>query len=209
MWTKSYVVSVGLITLAILAIGGLLWSSGTVELKPDSDSTVGALWYRGTDDAPVTIDVYPDFLCDICVDKELMVVQALADYPGRVRMVYHHYADPGFSEKLAEALEAAGEQGQFWEMHDRLILNVPTDMVALQAAASEVGLDTERFIEALDSGKFTERVQLAKQDATSAGVRYVAVFINGEEYTRNPGTLEDLYRAVDEKLERLGADAGG
>jgi protein-disulfide isomerase len=206
MWAKSYAISVGLITLAILAIGGLLWSSGTVELKPDSGSTVGALWYRGADDAPVTIDAYPDFECGICVEKESLVVQALADYPGRVRVVYHHYADSGFSETLAEALEAAGEQGKFWEMHDRFVQNVPADMAVLKAVAREVGLNTERFIEALDSGKFTAKVQLAKQEAISAGVQYVAVFINGREYPKSPGTLEDLYDAIDEELERLGTD---
>jgi len=205
VWTKSYVIGVGLITLAILAIGGLLWSSGTAELKPDSDNMVGLSWYRGVDDAPITVDVYPDFLCHICVEKELMVVQALADYPGRIRLVYHHYADPGYSEKLAEALEAAGEQGKFWKMHDRLIQNVPADMAALEAAAGEVGLDIKRFMEALDSGKFTEKVQLAKQEALSAGVRYVAIFINGREYPKSTSTLEDLYDAIDEELERLGA----
>ena len=208
MWTRSYVTSVTLITAVILAIGVVLWNSGTVELKPDSRGTAGLSWYRGADDAAVTVDVYPDFECYVCVEKEIMVVQALADYPGRLRMVYHHYADPGFSETLAESLEAAGEQGKFWEMHDRVIQNVPTDMAALRAAAGEVGLDIERFSAALDSGAFTEKVRRAREEAVSAGVKYVAIFINGKEYAESPGTLEDLYHAVDEELERLGADAG-
>ena len=208
MWTKSYYASLLLITLAILAIGGVLWNSGTVELKPDSDGAADASRWRGADDAPITIDAYPDFLCHICVEKELLLLQALADYPGRIRVVYHHYADPGFSEKLAEALEAAGEQGKFWEMHDRLIEHVPADMAALETAAGEVGLDTERFMEALNSGKFTEKVQLARQEAISAGVQYVAIFINGREYPKSPGTLEDLYDAIDKELARLGADVG-
>ena len=208
VWTKKYITSVALITVAILATGGLLWNSGRADLKPDFNATADASWYRGAEDAPITIDVYPDFECHICVEKELMVVQALVDYPGKIRMVYHHYADPGFSEKLAEALEAAGEQGKFWEMHDRLIRNVPSDIGQLQTVAEEIELDIGIFNEALERGQFTEKVRLAKQEATAAGVKYVSVFINGKEYQKNPGTLDDFYAAINDELERLDADVG-
>jgi len=208
MWTPKYIISVVLISVVILAIGGLLWNSGTVELSPDYNAMVNGSWYRGPDDAPITIDVYPDFLCDICIEKELMIVQALADYPGKIRMVYHHYADPGFSEKLAEALEAAGEQGKFWEMHDRFIQNVPSDINQLQLVAEEIGLEIREFNEVLESGRFNEKVRLAKQEAISAGVKYVSIFINRKEYQKNPGTLDDLYTAINKELERLGADVG-
>lgn len=208
MWTKNYIMSVALITVVILTIGGLLWNSSIVELKPDFTATTVTTWYRGDKEAPVTVDVYPDFECHICVEKELMVVQALADYSGKIRMVYHHYAAPGFSEKLAEALEAAGEQGKFWEMHDRFIQNVPSDINQLQVVAEEIGLDMRKFNEALDSGRFTEKVRLAKQEAILAGVKYVSVFINGKEYQKNPGMLDDLYTAINEELERLDTDVG-
>lgn len=207
MWTKKYIISVASITIVILAIGGLLWNGGTVELQSDLNATAVTPRYRGEEAATVIVDVYPDFECGICVEKERMVVQALADYPGQIRMVYHHYAYPGFSEKLAEALEAAGEQGKFWEMHDRFIQNVPSDINQLQTVAEEIGLDIEEFNEALESGQFTEKVRLAKQEAISAGVKYVSVFINGKEYQKNPGTLDDFYAAIDEELERLRINA--
>ena len=192
-----------LITVAILAIGGLLWNSSTVGLKPDFNATADASWCRGAEDAPIVIDVYPDFQCPICVDKELMVVQALSDYQGKIRMVYHHYPDTGLSEKLAEALEAAGEQGKFWELHDRIIQDVPDDMPALRALAKQIRLDMKQFNEALDTGKFTAKVRLDKQKAISAGVKHVAVFINGKLYEKSPGELIDLYQEIDEELRKV------
>ena len=122
-------------------------------------------------------------------------------------MVYHHYPSSDFGQKIAEALEAADEQGKFWELHDRLLEDVPDDMSELKACAAEIGLNMQRFSQALDSGEFRERVELARQEAISRGVEHVSVFINGREYQHSPGTLSDLRDAIDEELEKDGSDA--
>lgn len=202
MWTRGYVVTVFVITIAILTTGFSLWNSGTQRLTCTCEG-----WCRGADDAPITVDAYPDFLCPVCVDKQLLLVQALDLYPGQVRLIYHHYPCSAFSEKIAQALEAAGDQGKFWEMHDRIIQNVPDNMSELAAVAQDLALDMERFNEALDSGEFAEVVWRAKQQALSAGVSHVSVFINGKEYRRYPGTMQDLCSAIDQELER--PEAGG
>ncbi len=231
----KYTVSVIMITIVIMAIGGILWNSGTTELKPDKttelapDTTIESApdtttepapdtttepapdsvnsepitWQRGNQDAPITIDEYPDLGCHICIEKEVMVLQALNAYPGKIRVIHHHYAFSAFYEKLAEALEAAGEQGKFWEFHDRLIQNVPNDMPSLLALAEAVGLDMGRFNDALDSGKYTETVKKSKEEAIARGVKEVSMFINGKEYDKSPGTLEDLYNAIDNELAKL------
>ena len=151
--------------------------------------------------------MYPDFTCPICVEKERMVLEALDVDPDKVQMVYHHYPSSEFGQRIAEGLEAAGDQGMFWELHDRLLPDVPNDMSESMACAAEIGLDTQKFGEALDTGRFTETVELAKQEAISRGVKHVAVFINGREYEHDPGTLSDLCDAIDEELERDGSDA--
>jgi len=135
-----------------------------------------------------------------------MVLQALDIYPDKVKKAYHHYPSSEFGQIIAEALEAADEQGKFWELHDRLLADVPDDMSELEACAAELGLDTQKFGEALDTGRFTGKVDLAKQEAISRGVKHVAVFINGREYRHSPGTLSDLCDAIDEELERDGSD---
>jgi len=135
-----------------------------------------------------------------------MVLQALDIYPDQVEMVYHHYPSSEFGQIIAEALEAADEQGRFWDLHDRLLMDMPHDMSELEACAADTGLDMQRFGEALDTGRFTEAVELAKQVAVSRGVGHVAVFINGREYRHSPGTLSDLRDAIDEELESDASD---
>jgi len=199
------VISVALITIALLAIGGILWSMDD-DSQIIEDGGSNSEWFRGAKDAAITIDVYPDFDCSVGVEKECLVLEALDIYPDDVLMVYHHYPTSEFGQVIAEALEAAGEQGKFWEMHDRLSDGVPDDVTALKALAAEIGLDMQAFNEALDSGKFQEKVELAKEEAISRGVESVSVFINGREYQHYPGTLSDLRAAIEEELNRIGDD---
>jgi len=201
MWTTKYIASVGLITIALLVIAGTLWSKDEISLMPGAESD--SRFWRGDIDAPITIDAYPDFTCEICVEKERLALQALDIYPADVKMVYHPYPDSEFSWKLAEALEAAAEQGKFWELHDQYLAGVPGDMSQLKAYAQQIGLDMDKFEKALDTGTYRERVELAKQEAVSRGVTQVALFVNGMEYQYNPGAISDLRSAIDRELESL------
>lgn len=129
-------------------------------------------------------------------------------YPGQIRFEYHPYPYTKFGFTVAEALEAAGEQGKFWEMHNALIEDVPQNDVELQALAESVGLDMGTFNKALTSGKYREVIESAKQETKANGVNDVALFINGQEYQKYPGTFDDLCREIEAELERMGANGG-
>jgi predicted DsbA family dithiol-disulfide isomerase len=222
---KRYIISVGLITTLILTAGGFIWNSGTNELSSSIVPSVSP-WYQGEEGALVSIDMYTDFECSTCLKKERQALQAYYDFPGKIRLACHHFPGSENSIKIAEALEAAGEQGRFWEMHDRLIDDIPCDIAVLIAAvestvtdireftiahlvseAAELGLDMEKFNKALESGRFNEKVQMAKQDGISSGVQTVSLFINGKEFRAIRGTLDEFYAAITAELERLEKDA--
>ncbi len=59
MWNWKYIASVGIITVALLAIAAVLWIQDGVTLNPGTDSENE--YWRGAVDAVVTIDVYPEF----------------------------------------------------------------------------------------------------------------------------------------------------
>lgn len=208
MLTRGYLLSVTLITLAVLGAGALLWDDGRTSPSPGSSGAVDGVWQRGVGDAPVVIDVYPDFDCQVCLEKESLAGEALTLYPGEVRMVYHHFPNSELGEAAARALEAAGEQGRFWEMHDRLIAEMPLDAEGLRACAEGLGLDIGDYDGALASGGPAERVRAAKEAAEAEGIRHVSMFINGEEYVEYPPTLDGLCGAIDGELTRLETDGG-
>jgi protein-disulfide isomerase len=139
---------------------------------------------RGNPKAPVTIVMYSEFQCPFCsrVIPTLGELQAL--YPEDVRFVWRNLPLP-FHEAAglaAEAAMAAGEQGKFWPMYDRLFANQDRlDPPALLEHAKAVGLDVGKFKAALDSGKFRERVDADVALAKAANINGTPTFlINGE-----------------------------
>lgn len=138
------------------------------------------------------------------MEKEQLALQALTMYPDIVKLVYHHYPDDDFSYKLAESLEAAGEQDKFWEMHDRIMSDVPENIEEIINAAKEIEIgDIEKFAADLDSGVHTETVRDARVEAENHDVHDVSLFVNTREYQKYPGTIEDLIDLIDEELENL------
>ena len=72
---------------------------------------------RGPADAPVTIVEYGDFECPYCGQAEPIVRELLADF-GDVRYVWRHLPLADVhprAQMAAEAAEAAGSQGAFWQ----------------------------------------------------------------------------------------------
>jgi protein-disulfide isomerase len=73
--------------------------------------------------------------------------------------------------KAAEAAECAGEQGKFWEMHDRLFAH--QDQLTpdkLPGHAKELGLDMARFQPCLSSGKYAAEIQKSIAEGKKAGI---------------------------------------
>jgi protein-disulfide isomerase len=90
----------------------------------------------GSPEAPVTIDIYEDFLCPGCAEFEKLyheqLAQAAAD--GKARVVYHpvaildHYSDPaGYSTLAAGAAFCAAQAGIFPRFHDSLFAAQPAE----------------------------------------------------------------------------------
>lgn len=140
---------------------------------------------RGPDDAPVTIVEYGDFQCPYCGRAEPEVRMLLSDT--EVRFVWRHLplvdVHPA-ARMAAEAAEAAGAQGSFWEMHDILLANQdclePED---LNRYAAELGLDVERFESDITSGRHLARVMEDTGSADLSGVSGTPTFfINGRRH---------------------------
>src|SRR5919206_3595175 len=78
---------------------------------------------QGPATAPVTLVEYGDYECPYCGAAYPIVKEIQQRLGDRLRFVFRHFpittAHP-HAELAAEAAEAAGAQGKFWEMHDSL-----------------------------------------------------------------------------------------
>jgi Na+/H+ antiporter NhaA/predicted DsbA family dithiol-disulfide isomerase len=150
------------------------------EVDPDRDH------YRGPRDAPVTIVEYGDFECPYCGMAEPVVRELLGDF-GDVRYVWRHLPLTdvhSHAQMAAEAAEAAADQSAFWEMHDLLL----SHQDALRAGdlidyAEQLGLDVDRFTQALQEHSGASRVSEDVDSADLSGVTGTPTFfINGRRH---------------------------
>jgi Na+/H+ antiporter NhaA len=155
---------------------------------------------RGPDAAPVTLVEYGDYECPYCGRAEVVIRELLDSFGDELRYVWrqlplndvHTHA-----QMAAEAAEAAGSQGRFWEMHDRLLAD-QDELTAsdLTDHARELGLDTERFWDELRRREHAPRVDRDVASADASGVAGTPTFfINGRRH-RGAYDLPTLTAAV-------------
>src|SRR5204863_4091206 len=117
---------------------------------------------------------------------EPVVRELLSDF-GDVRYVWRHLplndVHPR-AQLAAEASEAASEQGAFWEMHDLLLGHQdalePKNLVAY---AEQLGLDVDRFADALRKHAYAGRIDEDVDSADLSGVSGTPTFfVNGRRH---------------------------
>lgn len=150
---------------------------------PRTDVSTEGFPSRGPANAPVTIVEFSDYQCPFCGRARATVTQILHDYDGKVRYVFHDFplSFHENSEKAHEAAYCAGEQDKYWEFYDKLFKSQQALQVdKLKQYAKEMGLNTKKFDECLDSGKYKEKIQQSIAYGQSVGVSGTpAFFING------------------------------
>lgn len=160
---------------------------------------------RTSEEALITVAVFSDYECPYCARGD-QTLQALAqEYGDRLRVVMKQMPLPMHrnAERAAAAALAAGEQGKYWEMHERLFANRRAlDEASLEKHAQELGLDLARFQASLASPAHAERIQRDLAEAAALGVRGTpAFFINGRRLD-GAQPAATFKRLIDEELVR-------
>ena len=164
-------------------------------------------WVRGNPNASITLIEYSDFQCPGCAGVEPVLERLLDAQGDNLRIVYRHFPLMSIHDKAlitAEAAEAAGAQGAFWEMHDLLFArqqewgshstnDLPT---VLAGYAEELGLDVAQFRSDLENHTYQERVMASYQEAGQLGLPGTpSVIVNGRMFPFNWGLSEAALNA--------------
>lgn len=160
---------------------------------------------RGPADAPITIVEFSEYQCPFC-GRVTPTLKALEQkYAGKVRLVFKDFplANHLQAPKAAEAAHCAGDQGKYWELHDRLFSNQQQLQLAdLKKYAGAVGLDQAKFDQCLDSGKHAANVQADVDLGSQMGVQSTpTLYINGRIVTgAQPAAVFEAI--IDDELAR-------
>jgi protein-disulfide isomerase len=156
---------------------------------------------RGDPDAPVTLVEYGDYQCPYCGMAHPNVQELLRRRTGLVRLVYRHFPLTNvhpYAEPAAEAAEAAGVQGRFWEAHDWMFANQDRlDPSSLIPALAGLGLDAEAIADAMVHHTYLTKVQHDFIGGVHSGVNGTPTFfINGMRHAGGY-SVPELAAAVD------------
>lgn len=154
---------------------------------------------RGPDNASVTLLEYGDLECPYCGRAENVIRELLSDF-GDLRYVWRHLplndVHP-HAQMAAEASEAAGAQGKFWEMHDTMLAHQgDLTLRDILGYAQELGLDIDQFKAAVRKRKGSGRIAEDVESADLSGVSGTPTFfINGHRH-QDAYDIDTLSKAV-------------
>ncbi len=169
---------------------------------------VGNSYAKGPKNALVTIVEFSDFQCPFCSRVGPTLKQIHSTYGKKVRVVFKHQPLPFHKDAplASEYALAAGEQGKFWEMHDKLFANQKAlKEDSLKGYAKELGLDMGKVQKFIASGKGKKAIAADQALANKVGARGTpAFYINGEKVS-GAQPFANFKKVIDAQLARAEA----
>lgn len=190
-WSIAIVVIVGSFLAMIFAGGGPENNSPAEDNGKHIDKVSANEWVKGNAESTIELVEYSDFQCPACAAREPLVKALVSEFGSHIKFVYRNFPLRGLhpnADISAQAAEAAGLQGKFWEMHDKIFDNqnqwakLPNeDAKNLFAGyAQELGLDADQFASDIESGDVKDAVQEDLDSGEDAGVDSTpSFFLNG------------------------------
>ncbi|MAZ56704.1 disulfide bond formation protein DsbA [bacterium] len=177
--------------LVVVAIASSIVIANKAGKKANEDVVLEDSHIKGDTDADIVLVEYSDFQCPACAVAYFEVKDLMEEHGAQVSFEYRHFplvsihpnAVPG-----AIAAEAAGVQGKFWEMHDKLFENQTawskgsSPQAFFIQYAEDIGLDVDMFRRHLESSIIREKVEAQFNEARELGLTGTpSFFLNGEQ----------------------------
>lgn len=218
-----------IVLVVIVAIlGGVFVLSGRKQpTKTTSFKTNGNLntvqsydHVRGSKAGKVTLVEYGDFQCPYCGAYSPVGEQAYAKYGSAVTFVFRDFPLTQLHPNAfaaARAAEAAGKQGKFWQMHDKLYSNqrewadnTQTASDVFKGYAKDLGLNIDQFSKDYSSEDINNIINNFTANGTSQNVTGTPTLILNGKKINPPQSLQDTaaLKTYYSEIEKTITDAG-
>jgi protein-disulfide isomerase len=138
--------------------------------------------------------------------------RAVELFPNDVRLVYRHYPLRQIhpqAQAAAEAAEAAGIQGKFFEMHDLLFerqsswAGSSSARSTFESYAEELELDLEQFKADVKSDAVKDKIDNDYSSGLQSGIQGTPSFFFNGTRIQNPSGFEPLRQMIEAELKRI------
>jgi protein-disulfide isomerase len=216
------IVIIVVVLLAALGVAAMFMSSARRATNANADTNANSTgseaippgaeppWVRGNPNAPVTLEEFADFQCPTCGIYYTELKKIESEFGDKLRVIFRERPlVPPHEHALlaAQAAEAAGLQGHFWEMHDKLYetqstWSISSDLVPVFVDyAKQIGLDTNRFIKDLKGAAVDSRIFQDGKRVHALNVNSTPTFfVNGKEATGDQWRPENLREMIRQAL---------
>ncbi|MBU1031675.1 DsbA family protein [Patescibacteria group bacterium] len=212
MKTETRILGIILFITVVLLAGGIFFLSKQQSLQEVKGTATVQIDYSkgqkaGPDSAKIKLVEFSDFQCSACAVAESYLKKIRSTYPDDVQIIYRHLLIHESSKLAVSVAEAAGQQGKFWEMADRLFetqsgwsqLSDPTSFFL--NLVRELNLDENKIKKALDEDEFKVKIDADMAEGQSLDVTYTPTFfLNGVKL--NLHRFEDLDTLIEEELNK-------
>ncbi len=217
MTTETKILGSILIITLVLLFGGVFFLSRN---QPSSQEikgvTVSQIDYSkgekiGSDSAKVKMVEFSDLECPACLTAEPSIKKLISTYTDQIQFIYRHFplSKHIHSRQVANLAEAAGEQGKFWEMHDKLfetqsqwtILSKDDATAFFLSLAKNLGLDENKIKQVLEKDAYKSKIEDDLAEGQRLGVNSTPTFfVNGHKL--NLESFDDLNTVVSDELKK-------
>ncbi len=201
-----------MLSLSFVALG-LASQDLSVE---EALSALGKGPMLGREMAPVTIVEFSDFQCSFCKKFWADTLPRLKETyikKGQVRFIYRHFAILGkHSVEAAKGADCAGEQGKFWEYHDKLFSSqggLAFTNAKLKRYTQEMGLEIRPFSRCLDSDTYVKKIEGETAVAAFLGARGTPTFFVNGRLLVGAQPFEVFRIAIEEELKKGASNRKG
>ncbi len=160
--------------------------------------------------AKVTIVEFGDFQCPSCAQVYPTLKELLKIYQDKLNLVFRNFPLPQHKNAnvAAEAALAAGSQGKFWEMYDKLYENQDkwsesgNALDIFNGYAKDIGLDVDKFTQDVKGEKFKETIASDLSDGTLLGIDATPTFFIDGKKAVGVLDLNQMKNLIDQKLSQ-------
>lgn len=207
-----------ILAAAVVLMVGSFWYASYIGNKANEGVVIEPN-VKGNPDAQVELVEYSDFQCPACGAFYPIVKDLLDQYGDQIAFEYKHFPLSSihpYAVPAAKAAEAAGQQGKFFEMHDKLFENQSawsqsaTPQVFFNQYAEEIGLDMDLFTQHLRSSMISDHIEAQFNEARELGFTGTPSFtLNGEpfEFSTYEGFIGGIEAALGVSTSTQGSAA--
>lgn len=160
----------------------------------------------GPMDAPLTLLEYGDYECPDCLNAVPIVKEVRRALGDRLRFVFRHFPLSSIhphASIAAEAAEAAGDQGKFWEMHEALFRH-QKELADLTHIALTLGMEVYAFETDRSADRHRKKVYRDYEGGVLSGVKGTPTFfVNGCRY-RGPKETKAIIASCERAVNNEG-----